>query len=99
MKSLQSSADQCRQSAKDIDQGFEAWLNCATELHQVCVDTESSDQEQLNTTKINMAVAQTLYTNDKNTEKQAKETANMFKKQLKSASEAYKKASDNFPSG
>lgn len=99
METLRKWAQDCLGKARDIDDAFEDWLKCITELHQACVDTESTDQEKLNSTKINMAVAQTLYDNDKDTTEAAKKTADEMKKNLETANDAYKKASDNFPSG
>lgn len=99
MESAQKSAEDCSSQAKNMDAKFEAWLKYATELHQVCVSQESTNDEQLAATKIKMLVAQNLFDSDKSTVKEQKETANMFKKQLKTASDAYTKASDNFPSG
>lgn len=88
MLMLQKWAQDCLGKAREIDTAFEDWLKCITELHQACVDTESSNQEKLDSTKINMAVAQTLYDKDKDTTKEAKEAADKMKNSLKLANEA-----------
>jgi hypothetical protein len=99
LTSIKSGADDCYQKAKEVDSDFDKWLQHAMELHAACVQTQSSTDEQIYATQLNMAVAQNRFSAGQDTVKFAKETADKFGKQVDLASEAYKKASDEFPSG
>ncbi|EGD98254.1 hypothetical protein TESG_05634 [Trichophyton tonsurans CBS 112818] len=85
--------------AKTIDKGFNDWMLYATELYASCVEKESSAEEQLAKTKLQMLAAQNILKADEINVKNQKDATRTFKKQLQMASNVYKKASDSFPSG
>ena len=99
LNSIKAGADDCYEKAKEIDSDFDKWLEHAMELHAACVQTQSSTDEQIYETQLNMAVAQNRFSAAQDSVKFAKGTADKFGKQVDLASEAYKKASDEFPSG
>lgn len=69
------------------------------ELHAACVGTESSTAEQLRATEIGLAVEQSRFDTQKNTVAEAKAASERLGKTLDTTTEAFKKASDEFPSG
>ncbi|EFR01506.1 hypothetical protein MGYG_04514 [Nannizzia gypsea CBS 118893] len=97
--SIKKSADDCYDRAKTIDKGFNDWMLYATELYACCVQKESTAEEQLSKTKLQMLAAQNILKTDEVNVKNQKEATRTFKKQLQMASSVYKKASDDFPSG
>ncbi len=99
LSSIKAGADDCYEKVKEIDSDFDKWLEHAMELHAACVQTQSSTDEQIYETQLNMAVAQNRFSAAQDSVKFAKDTADKFGKQVDLASEAYKKASDEFPSG
>jgi hypothetical protein len=82
-----------------MDKKFEEWLWFAADLHSNCVQEQSSNEERRLATEVNMSVAQRQFDSQKNTVDEAKKISQKLGKQLDVASEAYKKASDSFPSG
>ncbi|KAI1171833.1 hypothetical protein F4777DRAFT_593418 [Nemania sp. FL0916] len=99
LNAIKRGAQDCYEKAKKIDEAFEDWLNHAMELHAACVQTQSTTEERLYATQLNMAVAQSRFVDASDAVKFAKETHDKFGKQVQLASDAYKKASDEFPSG
>ena len=99
MTTLKRTADNCLAHAVAIDEKFEHWLMYTMELHAACIGTQSSDEEKLRATSISLLVEQSRFDAQKDTVEVAKETSKTLEKQLNVASEAFKKASDNFPSG
>lgn len=99
LNAMKRSADDCYLKAKDIDSEFEAWLNHAMELHAACVQIESSTEEKMRTTQLNMAVARSRFVVTGDAVKSTSETVNKFSKQVELAVQAYKRASDEFPNG
>ncbi|KAM5458497.1 hypothetical protein MaudCBS49596_000411 [Microsporum audouinii] len=99
LMSIKKSADDCYERAKTIDKGFNDWMLYATELYTCCIQKESTAEEKLAATKIQMLVAQNILKADEINVKTQKANTKVFQKQLKMASDVYKKASDSFPSG
>ncbi|KAH1731627.1 hypothetical protein V6000_006199 [Aspergillus fumigatus] len=99
LRSVKKAADECHTRALQMDKKFEEWLWFAADLHSNCVQEQSSNEERLLATKVNMSVAQRQFDSQKNTVEEAKKISEKLGKQLDVASEAYKKASDSFPSG
>ncbi|KAK9636720.1 hypothetical protein HCH54_010006 [Aspergillus fumigatus] len=81
LRSVKKAADECHTRALQMDKKFEEWLWFAADLHSNCVQEQSSSEERLLATKVNMS-----------------KISEKLGKQLAVASEAYKKASDSFPS-
>ena len=99
MKSLKEGARQCLEAAQKIDAKFDAWLMYVCEMHAACVQQSSTAQEQLNCTAINLAAENTKLEYNNAALTDAKKATTKLEKQLDTASEAYKMASDKFPSG
>ncbi|KAH2534612.1 hypothetical protein KXW97_007790 [Aspergillus fumigatus] len=99
LRSVKKAADECHTRALQMDKKFEEWLWFAADLHSNCVQEQSSNEERLLATKVNMSVAQRQFDSQKNTVEEAKKISEKLGKQLDVTSEAYKKASDSFPSG
>ena len=99
MTTLKKTADNCLAHAVAIDAKFDHWLMYTMELHAVCIGTQSSDEEKLRATSISLIVEQSRFDSQKNNVKDVKAASEKMGKQLDVASEAFKKASDNFPSG
>ncbi|KAH1326432.1 hypothetical protein KXX47_009398 [Aspergillus fumigatus] len=99
LRSVKKAADECHTRALQMDKKFEEWLWFAADLHSNCVQEQSSNEERLLATKVNMSVAQRQFDSEKNTVEEAKKISEKLGKQLDVTSEAYKKASDSFPSG
>ncbi|KAH1562623.1 hypothetical protein KXX17_004495 [Aspergillus fumigatus] len=99
LRSVKKAADECHTRAVQMDKKFEEWLWFAADLHSNCVQEQSSNEERLLATKVNMSVAQRQFDSEKNTVEEAKKISEKLGKQLDVTSEAYKKASDSFPSG
>jgi low affinity Fe/Cu permease len=99
MDQLKKTADDCLENAVKMDKRFDDWLLYTCELHAACVGIESTDEEKLQATAISLAVENTRFDQQKIAVADAKEASEKLKKQLDVASEAFKKASDKFPSG
>ena len=99
MNALKNDADECFQAAQRIDAKFDAWLMYVCEMHAACVQQSSSTQEKLNSTAINLAAENTKLEYTNAAVGDAKKATTMLEKQLDTASQAYKMASDKFPSG
>ncbi|GFF59266.1 hypothetical protein IFM51744_09854 [Aspergillus udagawae] len=99
LRSVKKAADECHTRALQMDKKFEEWLWFAADLHSNCVQEQSSNEERRLATEVNMSVAQRQFDSQKNTVEEAKKISEKLGKQLDVASEAYKKASDSFPSG
>lgn len=98
MKMLKSIADGCLSRAIAVDNKFEQWLMYTTELYAACIGTQSSDEEKLRATSISLIVEQSRFDLQKNSVADAKATSKQLQEKVKVASEAFNKASDNFPS-
>ncbi|KAL2682382.1 hypothetical protein Neosp_006832 [[Neocosmospora] mangrovei] len=93
-KMRHSSLD-CFEAAKTVDEKLEEWLHHACELHLACVATQGSNEDQLVVKEIELAVAKV----SKLTADEAKVVTGNLEKSLDAATQAYKKASDEFPTG
>lgn len=99
LESLRAAATDCYESAKTIDEKFDVWLWQACELHLACVATQSSTEDKLAINEIDLAVTKTSIDYQKETVESAKKATQNLEKSLNAATEAYKKASDEFPTG
>lgn len=89
----------CFEGAKAIDEKFEEWLYHACELHLACIATQASNQDQLSVNDIELAVSKASIDYRKQTGDEAKAATKNLEQSLNAVTEAYKKASDGFPSG
>ena len=99
MTTLKQTADNCLTHAVAIDKKFEHWLMYTMELHAACIGTQSSDEEKLRATSISLVVEQSRFDSQNIQVADAKAASEKLGRQVDVASEAFKKASDNFPSG
>lgn len=99
MNSLKVAAQECYDSAVAMDQKFEQWLMYVCEMHAACVQRSSTAQETLNTTTINLAAENSKVDYQTSSLSEAKIATELVENQMETASNAYKKASDTFPSG
>jgi hypothetical protein len=99
MDNLKTVSDDCYDKVTEIEKHFDDWLDFARELHAACAGTDSSAQEKLRATEIDLAVQHARFDSQKTTVDEAKLASDKFGKQLDVASEAFKKVSDGFPSG
>jgi hypothetical protein len=96
---IKVAADDCYNKVKEIDEKFERWLMHCMELHAACMQTQSTNDERLSTTEMHMAVAQTLLDSEKDSVEKTKKITSDFAKQVELATETFKQASEEYPSG
>ncbi|OTA05025.1 hypothetical protein A9Z42_0056420 [Trichoderma parareesei] len=96
---IKVAADDCYNKVKEIDEKFERWLMHCMELHAACMQTQSTNDERLSTTEMHMAVAQTLFDSEKDSIEKTKKITSDFAKQVELATETFKQASEEYPSG
>lgn len=82
-----------------MEKSFNDWLYYACEMHAACVEQERSTTDQLVTQEISKAVEQCKLDLQKDSVATAKQATDLLGKQVETSSEAFKKASDEFPSG
>lgn len=99
LDNLQDGATSCHASATEMDSKFDDWLSYVSEMHSAAVETEQSTNDELIQNVTNKLVAESQLTNQKTSVKKAQAAEDLLAKQVKTASDAYKKASDDFPSG
>ncbi|KAJ4185163.1 hypothetical protein NW755_008606 [Fusarium falciforme] len=99
LETLCRSSLECFEAAKAIDEKFEEWLYHACELHLACIATQASNDDQLSVNEIELAVTKASIDFRKQTADEAKAATRNLEKSLDAATEAYKKASDDFPTG
>ncbi|KAJ4232276.1 hypothetical protein NW759_002664 [Fusarium solani] len=99
LDTLCRSSLECFEAAKSIDGKFEEWLYHACELHLACVATQASNEDQLSVNEIESAVTKASIDYRKQTGDEAKAATRNLEQSLDAVTEAYKKASDDFPTG
>ena len=99
MDQLKLMADDCHSKVSAIDQKFEEWLHYTSDLHTACVETDTSVSDKIHETAIDKMVKETQLEHSSQTMVKAKAKSEQLGKSLKQASEAFKKASDEFPTG
>ena len=96
---FQSGARDCAKTAKDIDDLFTNWLNYVSELHQVSVQQETTVEAQRLANESQLAAKKAQLDLTEEARKGAADAVETLKGNLATAQEAYKKASDEYPSG
>ncbi|RMJ18622.1 hypothetical protein CDV36_001733 [Fusarium kuroshium] len=99
LDTLHRSSVDCYESARAIDQKLETWLYHTCELYLACIAAQGSNEDQLSVNEIEKAVARASIDYQKQTGDEAKSATRNLEKSLEAAIEAYKKASDDFPTG
>ena len=82
-----------------IDKRFDDWLLYACEIHAACVEQENTTRESLLSNKVCLAAEQTRLDYQKASVETAENTSKVLGKQVELAGQAFKKASDDFPTG
>lgn len=96
---LQNGTSQCLDAATKIDKKFETWLLYVCEMHAACVQQQATNDEKILSNNICRAAEQALLGEAQDAVKAAKETNDRLGKQVDLAGDAFKAASDNFPTG
>jgi hypothetical protein len=99
LDSLNNGAQKCFQVAVAMDKKFEEWLFYVCEMHAACVQQEVTTRDTLLSNEICLAAEATRLDYQKGTVDEAKKVSETLGKQVGMASEAFKKASDEFPTG
>jgi uncharacterized protein (DUF3084 family) len=99
LNAVESAAQQCLESAAAMDEKFDKWLKYVCEMHAACVEEENDTEKQLLDNINSLAVAKEQLNAQQSLAKATEQSQDLMKKQVEQASEAFKKASDSFPSG
>lgn len=99
MNAIKNSAQTCADRAHDMEKRFNDWLFYACEMHAACVEQERTNTDIMTANEISIAAEQTKLDSQKDAVAMAKSATDLLGKQVETSSEAFKKASDNFPSG
>ncbi|KAK3505269.1 hypothetical protein B0T13DRAFT_485904 [Neurospora crassa] len=99
LNTLKEGSTTCLDEAKKMDKMFEDWLLYVCEMHAACVQQENTTREAILSNEICVAAEQTRLDYQKSTVEEAEKAFKMMGKQVETASEAFKKASDQFPTG
>ena len=99
LNAVESAAQQCLESATAMDEKFDKWLQYVCEMHAACEEEEKDTEKQLLDNMNSLAVAKEQLDTQQNLAKAAEQSQDVMKKSVEVASEAFKKASDSFPSG
>ncbi|KAI0468837.1 hypothetical protein F4859DRAFT_524009 [Xylaria cf. heliscus] len=99
IKTLARVAKDCESKARDMESVFQAWLDMVCELHMCVVQTSSDASEKRAANQIQYAAANTKLESATQAKKLAGESLDRLKSSLDTATSAYKKAADEFPSG
>jgi hypothetical protein len=99
MSQLKVMADDCYDKVSAIDDKFDEWLRYTGDLHAACIDTDTTVSDKIHETAIDKIFKETQLDNRSLTMADAKSRSDQLGKSLDMASAAFKKASDEFPSG
>ncbi|KAL5589346.1 hypothetical protein FOVSG1_011213 [Fusarium oxysporum f. sp. vasinfectum] len=99
LQTLSRGAQTCLDASIAMDKKFTEWLLYVCELHAACVQQESTTREALLSNEICLAAESTRLDYQKSAVEEAKKAQDLLGKQVTTASEAFKKASDEFPTG
>ncbi|GAB1206125.1 hypothetical protein APSETT445_004806 [Aspergillus pseudonomiae] len=99
MKTLTKVAKASEDSARTMEQAFQKWLDMVCELHACVVQTSTNASEKRTANQVQLAAAQMRLASTKEARKVAKKSLDTLQNSLQTATSAYKKAADEFPSG
>ena len=99
LKTIKNTASQCHDIAMTIDKKFEAWLLHACEMHAACVEQENSTRDSLLSNTLCLAAEQTRLEYQKSSVEEAAKASKLLGEQVGLAGDAFKKASEEFPTG
>jgi hypothetical protein len=96
---LKQGALECKAKAVNIDKAFGNWLAYVNELHQVAEETMGDNDSKKAATDINLRVQDILLDKTSIAEQSSKKAVESLGENLKVTRDAFKKASDDYPSG
>ena len=99
LKTIENGAAACLDAVTAIDKKFENWLLYACELHAACVQKDQDTQDAILSSEVCVATEQCRLEGQKATVDQAKKASDLLESQVKMAGDAFKQASDKFPTG
>ncbi|KAF8174179.1 hypothetical protein K438DRAFT_2023232 [Mycena galopus ATCC 62051] len=99
LNAVGDATQQCLESAIAMDEKFDKWLKYVSEMHAACVEEENGTEMQLLQNINSLAVTEEQLKRQQSTAEATQATQDLMQKQVELASEAFKKASDSFPSG
>ncbi|KAF9552933.1 hypothetical protein CPC08DRAFT_673678, partial [Agrocybe pediades] len=99
LMTVKKSATQCLESAKAIEEKFDYWLAYVCEMHSACVQEEQTTADLLLTNAAALATEESRRDQQASVAAEAKAAQELLGKQVNTASEAFKKASDEYPTG
>ncbi|KAK7698786.1 hypothetical protein SLS64_012268 [Diaporthe eres] len=99
MKLLKKAADDCLSAAKNIDDDFSRWLDLVSELHRAAIERQGSAEEQSRQAKLDIAATSVRVDIATDQQKAASEAVALLKDTMQTTQDAFKKASDSYPSG
>lgn len=99
VKNLADVAGSCKEAAIKIERTFADFLAMVCELHVCCVQTSTDASEKQSANQIQLAAAQTQLASQEEAKKAASDNLDVLRKSLDTATKAYQKAADEFPTG
>ncbi|KAL6884775.1 hypothetical protein GGI43DRAFT_419277 [Trichoderma evansii] len=99
MTIIQENALDCFKTSQSIDNDFEKWLEFVRELHTACLEQKSSVAEKAVGNELRKATEECRLIATEEIVKDTKKATEQLGKTLDAATNAYQKASDNFPTG
>ncbi|KEF58341.1 uncharacterized protein A1O9_06267 [Exophiala aquamarina CBS 119918] len=99
LNNLMGAAQECLQRALDMDKKFDEWLEFICDLRVACVEQSSTTEDELRTGKINQLSEKTRLDYQTMAVASAENATKRLEQELTVASEAFKKASDEYPTG
>ncbi|KAF2155994.1 hypothetical protein K461DRAFT_318634 [Myriangium duriaei CBS 260.36] len=99
MYTLANVAGSCQGAAAKLETTFANFLAMVCELHVCCVQTSTNASEKQAANAIQLAAAQTQLASHEEAKKAAAENMDTLRKSLDTATKAYEKAANEFPTG
>lgn len=99
MEELRNTADLCAKESVSIDDKFDKYLEFIKELSQACEQQQGLTSSAIKDTARDLEAENVRLAGQERATQAAEGLAKRMEKELTVASEAYKKASDEFPSG
>lgn len=99
IKQLKEIANESEEKARDIEKDFQGWLEMVCELHACVVQTSTNTSEKRIANQVHLAAARTRLASSEEAKRISQKSVENLQNTLKTATDAYKKAADEFPSG
>ncbi|KAL7619532.1 hypothetical protein AAE478_010072 [Parahypoxylon ruwenzoriense] len=99
LNAIKNGANGCHKAAVRMEEKFNTWLLYACEMHSACVEQETITRDNLLNKDFFIEAEQASLQWQKQAVDAAEEGSNRLKEQVATATDAFKKASESFPSG